>query len=1064
MPVFGRSHPIRARVGRPPIPVAAQDFTGSVGLSGSGTLSFAGTPAIPGSAALSGSGTLTAAAPLTDITFTAGTPFQPTASVTSGTISLPSGLTNGDYTFLYCTLNATTGVITGPAGWSTALASVQSTASTSHVVAIYYKKWVSGDTDPTVTCTSGRLAVLPVKVSGADGTNPLEGSVGSTSQGAATTSVDAPSQTASTATKLVTMHSGRSASANVFITWTGNAGMTEIGEAGGQSTTQTNASLGVYSESITAGATGTRTATASTTATGSRGVSMLFVGASGPPAVVANFSGTGTLGLSGVVGGASPTLSVRVNGIGGYVSTKTLNATSVRLKVGTDTGVTANTFFTSAQTPNAQGYSQHQATGLTAGTTYYYRVAMTDSGAVETLDSNATVGKFVAPPTGQTSFAFNFSSCCSGTDSNAMTAIANRGDPLFFHRGDLWYADASGTDLANYRTKMSDKLAQPNHQKVFATMSMAYSPSDHDGSMNNNGNAGTDPTALANFNTAYREMIPTPTLPTGGHYYSFMWGRVLFVNLDTRSFTSDPAVTDNSSKTLLGATQKQWVKDEITNTSAKVIVLMGDAVWTGSASAGDDAWLGYTTERTELANHIVASKKNVCYLAGDAHSLCADNGTNSAGGIRTYGGSPLNTSASLKGGPWSAGTYPTSAGANVEQYARIVVTDNGSDIVFDFTGYSSDDTSRLTMTTTYATGSVGLSGSGTLTVPTLTPAITGAAALSGSGTLSVTPAGFSGSAGLSGSGTLSFAGTPQFVQTANFSGSGTLSFAGAPKPIQTANFSGSGTLTGAQQAVAVSGAAALSGSGTLTAPTRTPSITGTAALSGSGTLSFAGVPAIPGVATLSGSGSLTFPTQVPSILGSVALSGSGTLNATPAGAFTGSVALSGAGTLSTAAVVAVSGSAALSGSGTLTLAGMPSVARTAALSGSGTLSLVGLLVSIGSVALSGAGTLTIPTRVPAISGALALNGSGTLTAPTRTPAVSGSVALNGSGLLSLGPLPGLRGTAALNGSGLLTLSGFVPTGGRDPGDAFVVIGGVEVPMQLKAVVGGVLVPTTWAFA
>lgn len=216
------------------------------------------------------------------VTLTAGTPFQATGSVTSGVVNLPAGLTTGDYTFLFCTLNASSGSITGPAGWSTALASEQSTASTSHVTAIYYRDWQSGDTDPTVTCSSGRLAVLPVQVSGADTSNPIEGTVGSTSQASATTSVDAPSQTSVTSELLVTAHAGRSSTNGVFITWTPPSGMTELGEAGGQAAAATNASIEVAFEIITAGATtGARTATASSTATGSRGVSMLMKAAPG---------------------------------------------------------------------------------------------------------------------------------------------------------------------------------------------------------------------------------------------------------------------------------------------------------------------------------------------------------------------------------------------------------------------------------------------------------------------------------------------------------------------------------------------------------------------------------------------------------------------------------------------------------------------------------------------------------------------------------------------------------------------------------------------------------------
>jgi hypothetical protein len=229
------------------------------------------------------------------VTLTAGTPFEATTSVTTGTVTLPAGLVNGDWTFLFCTLNAATGVITGPAGWSTAFASAQSTASTSHVTAIYYRKWVGGDTDPAVTCTSGRLAVLPVKVSGAHGTNPIEGAVDSTSQASATTAVDAPSQTSTLSKLLVTMHSGRSAAATTIILWAPDAAETELAEATSRAVGSTNASLEVCSQVITAGSTtGSRTATADSTATGSRGISMLLAAAAVTPFETTNWSTTTT--------------------------------------------------------------------------------------------------------------------------------------------------------------------------------------------------------------------------------------------------------------------------------------------------------------------------------------------------------------------------------------------------------------------------------------------------------------------------------------------------------------------------------------------------------------------------------------------------------------------------------------------------------------------------------------------------------------------------------------------------------------------------------------------------
>jgi hypothetical protein len=252
---------------------------------------------------------------------------------------------------------------------------------------------------------------------------------------------------------------------------------------------------------------------------------------------------------------------------------------------------------------------------------------------------------------------------------------------------------------------MDAKIASTNHAELFATTPTVYTPSDHDG-MNNNSTAGSDPTAWSNWNTAYRQRFPTPTLPVGGQgcYFAFSWGRVRFVSIDTSSFKTIASATDDASKTALGSTQKQWLKDEITNATEAVVVIINADPWDGAAVAGDDGWMGYTTERAELGTFFAASGKQIIMLGGDMHALAADDGTNTDGGIVVWQAAPFYNTASLKGGPYSESTYPTTGGALAEQYGRCAVTDDGSTITLAYTGYSSGGTARITQTTTVTTG------------------------------------------------------------------------------------------------------------------------------------------------------------------------------------------------------------------------------------------------------------------------------------------------------------------------------------------------------------------------
>ena len=439
----------------------------------------------------------------------------------------------------------------------------------------------------------------------------------------------------------------------------------------------------------------------------------------------ANAGSTG--GGGGGTTAATPVLLSRVVGVDSGVKVRTTDATSVRIKASTDSAGTAGVVYSSATTPDSNGvaYPKFASGSLTSGTRYYYRVAMTDTNGVEILDSESVIGRIRKAPVGATNFAFNFGSCTNATDSASMAAIAARGDDLFFHLGDLWYlpsgSEPGPTDLGSYMTQMGAKVGVANHKAVFVSTASVFAPSDHDFSMNNNGNNGTTPSATPSYNAAYRRLLPTPTgMPTTtGVYYPFTWGRVLFLNLDCRSFASAPSATDNSSKTLLGSVQKQWLKDQITNSTAAVICLIGDTAWTGAAVAGDDAWIGFTTERAELAGFFTASGKNICYLSGDMHAVGADNGSapNNPGSLVTFAAAPLNNNSSQKVSGWSAGIYPSSGTSVVQQYGRIAVTDDGTNVTFAYTGYSSDNTARITMSKTWSSASTGGGGGGSSTGP-----------------------------------------------------------------------------------------------------------------------------------------------------------------------------------------------------------------------------------------------------------------------------------------------------------------------------------------------------------
>lgn len=598
-------------------------------------------------------------------------------AVTTITVTKPTGLVDADVLVAYIITSTAAAPTTVPSGFS-----LWGSVSVSGVVGLHvYTKVVATASGEPANYTfsgfgSGRTTGIVQAFSGVDNTTPRDVAALSSASNQNATTVVVPSITTTVADTYLIGCAGQNSSTGTVTMpsgWTQAAQSTGTGRRGAAG----------YAADPTAGATGTITWTFN----------------------VNNLAHIAAVGALRPAGGAAatPVLEQRVRGVS-TVKVKTANATSVRLKIGTDTGVTSGVTFTSAQTPDSEGYTTHDVSGLAGDSTFYYRVAMTDSGAVETLDTSSTVGRIRTKAS--SGFAFCFSSCCDASDSPAMSAIAARGDDLFLHLGDLYYADGSGTSVSNFRAKWDAKLTAPNHADVFATIASTFSPSDHDG-MQNNWVGTADTTARDSYNTVHRERTANALVPaTTGTYFAFEWGPICFIVCDMRSFKSANAATDNGAKTVLGATQKQWVKDTAAATSKRVVVIVGDTPLTGAATGVDDEWMGYNTERQELFGYLnsLAPTKRVAYLHGDMHAVGADDGSNSGvtPGVPSFAASPLANVWSLKGGPYSAGTYPTSGSGQVNQYGRIVVSETASSVTLDFTGYSADNTARRTQTTTFS--------------------------------------------------------------------------------------------------------------------------------------------------------------------------------------------------------------------------------------------------------------------------------------------------------------------------------------------------------------------------
>lgn len=318
---------------------------------------------------------------------------------------------------------------------------------------------------------------------------------------------------------------------------------------------------------------------------------------------------------------------------------------------------------------------RHELDGLTADTEYFYRLE------IEGILQPRNYGRFRTKPSGSASFSCAFASCARTFSAHPVFDAIRELDPLFFiHMGDFHYLDIADNDEAVFEAAHDGVMSSPTQGPFYRNLPVHYMWDDHDYGPNNSGSSSPSKTASQ---ATYRRRVPHPplALPSGAIYHSFVVGRVRFIMTDLRSDRSDDGATDNSSKTMLGSTQKQWFKDEMlaAKEAGQFIVWVSTSVWL-TASASADTWGKYSTERAELANFITANalQSRMCIINGDRHSIAIDSGANSVGGMKVFQAAPLDQSNTTTGmGTYSEGIYSSYE----NQFGVMEVTDTGGSTI-----------------------------------------------------------------------------------------------------------------------------------------------------------------------------------------------------------------------------------------------------------------------------------------------------------------------------------------------------------------------------------------------
>lgn len=328
---------------------------------------------------------------------------------------------------------------------------------------------------------------------------------------------------------------------------------------------------------------------------------------------------------------------------------------------------------------------------LEPGTDYTYALVVDGQ-----ADSTRGVGKFRTPADGAMSFRFAVGSCARvGSNGAVFDAIAAE-DPLFYlELGDLHYGNIESDSRAQFLAAFQMVLTRPGQAALYRQTPVSYIWDDHDFGGND---ATASSAGASSARSVFREVVPSyPFALDGPIAQAYTVGRVRFVLTDSRS--------EAASDSVLGEQQRRWLIDEITASSkTHAVVVWGSSIpWIGEPAEGADSWAGRPAERREIANAIAtAGVDNLVMVAGDAHMVAIDDGTNSdysddgGGGFPVLQAAALDRPGSVKGGPYSDGMFP---GAG--QYGIVDIADSGADVTVTLTGKRWDGTVLVTRQFTY---------------------------------------------------------------------------------------------------------------------------------------------------------------------------------------------------------------------------------------------------------------------------------------------------------------------------------------------------------------------------
>lgn len=253
--------------------------------------------------------------------------------------------------------------------------------------------------------------------------------------------------------------------------------------------------------------------------------------------------------------------------------------------------------------------------GLEPATSYFYRLRI--DGVLDRYQPLPYRTR--TAPRRRAAFRAAFGSCArlQIDPEQAIFSVVEALEPdLMFFLGDNIYADSiepsAVADL--YRRQREVERQKP---VMRSTPSLAIWD-DHDFAINDSDRSNPiREQSLTLFNQYWANLNARPSTP--GIFFKYDYGGIDFFFLDGRYYRDPASAPDSPGKTMLGAEQKAWLKDELRASRAPFKVLASGGGFSKAERIGD-SWAVYTHERNELFDFIRDHRvEGVFGISGDSH-------------------------------------------------------------------------------------------------------------------------------------------------------------------------------------------------------------------------------------------------------------------------------------------------------------------------------------------------------------------------------------------------------------------------------------------------------------